>query len=138
MGPLGLPGGRCRPPARDAADSSGWWAARLCFCFPFNEQHQHIPSPHSHSRGDAGCRHLVFCMFPRWSTGRVLLFSIKKKKIFQTHTHFQESVAIKEVNVSHEKTPEPQGPDHEHGDTDEANSAKPHLPLPWTHTASEP
>lgn len=118
----------------------GW----LRLCFLSNELHQHILSSHPLPlQGERGLQAFVFCVFPRWSNGRLFaLFSTTKKGKFSKHANFQESVAIKEANVSHKKSPIAEGCyvcPCEHGDADKTDSAKPLLsPALSTHSLKTP
>lgn len=106
-------GTACRPALRTRPGFCGQWAAGLCF--PFHELHQHILSPSLPLLGGRGCRvrHFVFCMFPREAVGEVLPFFQLKKKKFSKYANFQDTVAIKEADVSHEKAPDSREQGHE-------------------------
>lgn len=63
------------------------------------------PPIHSHSRGECGLQAFCFLHVPtmeQWETVCPFFQLLKKKKKFSKHANFQESVAIKEANVSEE------------------------------------
>lgn len=104
---LGPPAAGRPDEARILLDGGG------CVCFPSSEQYQHIPSHHAHSGGGGGGGGLQASCFLHVPTVEpwegFCFFQLKKKKRkFSKHTHFQESVTIKDANVSHEKALAPQ------------------------------